>query len=161
MQRADLAIVNEAGSVFFYSRVDRSPAPLRTAFPVGALTIAMIETALGAVLVTTIGAPPLFAKGEKTTVRAAITLAAITGAANAENRVASTAHSLPKNSLALIRHPGRQVGLDKDDSSWQGKTIRCLSDGYLTRMPSWDPTVTSGGIPESFFHLLRTTYITA
>lgn len=121
----------------------------------------MIEPALGAVLVTTIGAPPLFAKGEKTTVRAAITLPAITGAADAENRVASTAHSLPKNSLALIRHPGHQVGLDKDDSSWQGKTIRCLSDGYLTRMPSWDPAVASGGIPESFFHLLRTTYITA
>ena len=86
----------------------------------------MIETALGTVLVTTIGAPPLFAKGEKTTVRAAITLAAITGAANAENRIASTAHSLPKNSLALIRHPGRQVGLDKDDSSWQGKTHQVL-----------------------------------
>jgi hypothetical protein len=121
----------------------------------------MIETALGAVLVTTIGAPPLFTKGEKMTVRAAITLPAITGAADAENRVASTAHSLSKNSLALIRHSGRQVGLDKDDSSWQGKTIRCLSDGYLTRKPSWGPAVASGGIPESFFHLLRTTYITA
>ena len=99
----------------------------------------MIETALGAVLVTTIGTPPLFATGEKTTVRTAITLAAITGAADAENRVASVAHSLPKNSLALIRHPGRKVGLDKDDSSWQGKTIRCLSDGYLTRCQAGIP----------------------
>jgi hypothetical protein len=95
-------------------------APLRTAFPIGALTIAMIETALGAVLVATIGAPSLLTKGWKTTAGTAITLAAITGATDAENRVASTARSLPKNNLALIRHPGRQVGLDKDDSSWQG-----------------------------------------
>ena len=72
-------------------------------------------------LVATIGAPPLFAKDSKPAVGAAITLAAITGVADTENRVASTARSLPKTSLALIRHPGRQVGLDKDDSSWQGK----------------------------------------
>jgi hypothetical protein len=119
-------IGNQAGSEFFDPTVDRSPVPLRTAFPVGALTIAMIETALGTVLVATIGAPALFAEDSKPTVRAAIALAAITGAADAENRVASTARSLPKNTLALIRHPGRQVGLDKDDSSWQGETIRLL-----------------------------------
>jgi hypothetical protein len=86
----------------------------------------MIETTLGAVLVATIGAPPLFANGWKTTTRSAITLTAITGVADPENRVASTAYALPKNNLALIRHPGRQVGLDKDDSSWQGRTIRCF-----------------------------------
>jgi hypothetical protein len=38
--------------------------------------------------------------------------------------MASAAHSLPKNNLVLTRHAGRQLGLDKDDSSWQGKTIR-------------------------------------
>ena len=86
----------------------------------------MIETALGAVLVATIGAAPLFTKGWKTTARTAITLTAVTGPTETKNRVACTAQSLPKNNLALIRHPGRQVGLDKDDSSWQGRTIRCL-----------------------------------
>jgi hypothetical protein len=99
-------------------------APLRAALPVLSLTVAMIEPALGAVLIATVGAAPLFVKGWDATSGTAITLTAITGATDAENRVASTAYALPKNNLALIRHPGRQVGLDKDDSSWQGRTIR-------------------------------------
>jgi hypothetical protein len=86
----------------------------------------MIETALGAVLMATVGTPPLFAKSAKATLSTAITLTAIAGATDAENRVPSAAHSLPKNNLVLIRHPGCQVGLDKDDGSWQGKTIRFL-----------------------------------
>ena len=86
----------------------------------------MIETALGAVLMATIGTPLLFAKGGTPTLSTAITLTAIAGATDAENRVTSAAHSLPKNNLVLIRHPGCQVGLDKDDGSWQGKTIRFL-----------------------------------
>jgi len=102
-------------------------APLRAALSVFPLTVAMIESTLGAVLMATVGTAPLFAKGWKATPQIAITLTAITGATDAENRVASTAHSLPKNNLVLIRHPGRQVGLDKDDSSWQGRTIRCLN----------------------------------
>ena len=69
----------------------------------------------------TIGAPALFAQSRDPTLGTAIPLAAITGTADRENRVASAAHSLPKNNLAQIRHPGSQVGLDKDDSSWQGK----------------------------------------
>jgi len=99
-------------------------APLRAALPVLSLTVAMIEPALGAVLIATVGAAPLFAKGWDATSGTAITLTAITGATDAENRVASTAYALPKNNLALIRHPSRQVGLDKDDSSWQGRTIK-------------------------------------
>jgi hypothetical protein len=86
----------------------------------------MIETALGAVLMATVGTPPLFAKSGDPTLPTAITLTAIAGATEAENRFTSAAHSLPKNNLVLIRHPGCQVGLDKDDSSWQGKTIRFL-----------------------------------
>jgi hypothetical protein len=84
----------------------------------------MIETTFGAVLMATVGATSLFAKGWDATFGTAITLTAITGATDEENRIASTAYSLPKNNLALIRHPGCQVGLDKDDSSWQGRTIR-------------------------------------
>jgi hypothetical protein len=38
-------------------------APLRAALPVFPLTVAMIETALGAVLMATVGTAPLFAKG--------------------------------------------------------------------------------------------------
>ena len=86
----------------------------------------MIETALRAVLMATVGTSPLFAKEWDATFRTAITLTTITGATDDENRVACAASSQPKNNLALLRHPGRQVGLDKDDSSWQGKTIRFL-----------------------------------
>ena len=86
----------------------------------------MIETAFGAVLMATIGTPPLFAKSGAPTLPTAITLTAIAGATDAENRVTSAAHALPKNNLVLVRHPGCQVGLDKDDGSWQGKTIRFL-----------------------------------
>jgi len=84
----------------------------------------MIETTLQAMLMATVSAPPLLAEGWDTALRTAITLTTITGATDAEHRVASATHSLPKNNLALTRHPGRQVGLDKDDGSWQGKTIR-------------------------------------
>ena len=86
----------------------------------------MIESTFRTTLMATIGAPPLFAQSRDPTLGTAIPLAAITGKADGENRVASAAHSLPKNNLAQIRHPGSQVGLDKDDSSWQGKTIRLL-----------------------------------
>ena len=97
---------------------------LRAALPVFPLTVAMIETALDALLMATVGTAPLFAKGWDATLRAAITLTTITGAADDESRVACAASSLPKDNLVPLRHPGRQVGLDKDDRSWQGKTIR-------------------------------------
>ncbi|MGA8619173.1 MAG: hypothetical protein WB660_11730 [Candidatus Sulfotelmatobacter sp.] len=77
----------------------------------------MIETALRAVLMATVGTSALLAKGWEATFRTAITLTTITGATEDENRVACAAHSLPKNNLVLPRHPGCQVGLDKDDSS--------------------------------------------
>ena len=86
----------------------------------------MVETTLGAVLMATVGTPPLFAKSWDATLPTAMTLTMITGAADDENRVAGAASSLPKNNLVLIRHPGCQVGLDKDDGSWQGRTIRFL-----------------------------------
>lgn len=75
-------------------------APLRAALPVLSLTVAMIEPALGAVLMATVGAAPLFAKGWDATSGTAITLTAITGATDEENRAASTAYSLPKNNLS-------------------------------------------------------------
>lgn len=87
----------------------------------------MIETALRAVLMATVGAAPLFPQGWNATPRTAITLTPITGAANDENRVACAASSLPKDNLAQLRHPGRQVGLDKDDRSWQGKDHQVLN----------------------------------
>jgi hypothetical protein len=99
-------------------------ASLGTALPVFPLTVAMIQTALWAVLMATVGAAPLFPHGSIATPRTAIALTPIAGAANDENRVACAASLLPKNNLAQLRHPGRQVGLDKDDRSWQGKTIR-------------------------------------
>jgi hypothetical protein len=84
----------------------------------------MIQAALRAVLIATVSPTPLFPLDRNTTPRTAITLPPITGTANDENRVACAAPLLPKSNLAQLRHPGRQVGLDKDDRSWQGKTIR-------------------------------------
>jgi hypothetical protein len=89
----------------------------RAAFPVYPLTVAVIETALRAVLMATVGTSALLAKGWEATFRTAIALTTITGATEDENRVACAAHSLPKNNLVLPRHPRCQVGLDKDDSS--------------------------------------------
>ena len=99
-------------------------APLRAALPVLPLTVAMIETALRAMLMATVGTSPLFAQSWDATLRTAITLTTITGAADDENRVACAASPLPKNNLVLSRHPGCQVGLDKDDGSWHGRSIR-------------------------------------
>jgi len=99
-------------------------APLRAALSVFPLTVAMIETALRAMLMATVGTSPLFAKSWDATFRTAITLTTITGATDDENRVACAASALPKNNLVLSRHPGCQVGLDKDDGSWHGRSIR-------------------------------------
>ena len=100
--------------------------PVCTAFPVFPLAIAMVESTFRTMLMATIRAPALFAQGRDPTLGTAIPLTTITAATDKENRVAYAAHSVPKNNLALIHHPGCQVGLDKDDSSWQGKTIRFL-----------------------------------
>lgn len=109
-------------------------ASLCTTLPVFPLTIAMIETALRAVLMATVCPAPLFPLGWNATPRTAITLTPITGAANDENCAACAASLLPENNLAQLRHPGRQVGLDKDDRSWQGKNHQVRkSDGYLLR----------------------------
>ena len=99
-------------------------APLRAALPVLPLTVAMIETALRAVLMATVGTSPLFAKSWNSTLRTAITLTTIAGATDDENRVARAASPLSKNNVVLSRHPGCQVGLDKDDGSWHGRSIR-------------------------------------
>jgi hypothetical protein len=99
-------------------------APLRAALPVLPLTVAMIETTLRAVLMATVGTSPLFAKSWDATFPTAIPLTTITGTTDDENRVACAASALPKNNLVLLRHPDCQVGLDKDDGSWQGRSIR-------------------------------------
>jgi hypothetical protein len=112
-------------------------ASLRTALSVFPLTVAMIETALRAVLMTTVSPAPLFPQGSVATPRTAITLTPITGAANNENRVACAASLLPKNNLALTRHPRRQVGLDNGDRSWQGRSIPM--DGYLMKVANRGP----------------------
>jgi hypothetical protein len=59
-------------------------ASLCTALAVFPLTVAMIETALRAVLMATVGPAPLFPQGWDATPRTAITLTPITGAANDE-----------------------------------------------------------------------------
>jgi hypothetical protein len=68
---------------------------LRAASPVLPLPVAVIESALGATLMTTVSAPPLFANRWDTTLRTAIPLTAITGTTEGEDRVASAAYALP------------------------------------------------------------------
>jgi hypothetical protein len=121
----------------------------------------MIETALRAVLMTTVSAAPLFPQGSDATPRTAITLTPITGAANNENRVACAASLLPENNLAPLRHPGRQVGLDKNDRSWQGKTIS-VQNLMVTSLRGCQAGVSplEAVDPRVVFPPFKTTYIT-
>jgi hypothetical protein len=83
----------------------------------------MILATFQAVLMAAVGLAPLFPPGGSPARWTAIPLSAITWATDTEKRVAATAYAQPKNILVLLRHPGRQVGLDNASSSWQGKTI--------------------------------------
>jgi len=64
-------------------------AAWETAATIGALTVAMIQSPFGALLMTTIGGPMLLAPRLTAALRAAVALAAITARANPEKRPAT------------------------------------------------------------------------
>ena len=75
----------------------------------------MIELPFGALLVASVGAPPLLAAGLLTTVVAAVTMSAIAVRADEDNRLAAwtKANPLPQNRFAMNhRHASSQAGLD-------------------------------------------------
>jgi hypothetical protein len=79
------------------------------------LTITMIELPFGALLVTSIGAPPLLAAGLVAALFAAVAMSAIAMRTDEENRVAALtkANSLPQNRFAMNhRHASSQAELD-------------------------------------------------
>jgi hypothetical protein len=79
------------------------------------LAIAMIELPFGALLVASVGAPPLLAAGLLTALVAAVAVSAVAVRADEENRVAvwTLANSLPQNRFAMNhRHASSQAGLD-------------------------------------------------
>ena len=94
------------------------------AAPIRALPVAMIQPALGAALVSAVGAasllePRLVAAGE-----AAIALSSVAVLTDPEHRVASTAaaNPLPKNDFVAKSHARPQAGLDNGGRSWRVRT---------------------------------------
>jgi hypothetical protein len=88
---------------------------LTQAASVRLLAIAMIELPFGALLVASVGAPPLPPPGLLATLVAAVTVSAVAVRADEENRVAALtkANSLPQNRFAMShRHASSQAGLD-------------------------------------------------
>lgn len=124
----ELSITHTLGDCTFAgSTAKRSPPPLCTSFAIGPLTVAMIGTPFRAFLMTAVGLPSLFAPRPKATPAVAIALSAIAGSADDKQDMAENTGAQPKGQFARIRPAGchcRQVGLDKGDRSWQGKTIR-------------------------------------
>jgi hypothetical protein len=74
------------------------------AFTVLSLPVAVIQPSFQAVLVPSVGAPPLTLAGLLATLRAAVTVSAITVRADEENRVTlwAQANALPQNDFAIL-----------------------------------------------------------
>jgi hypothetical protein len=88
---------------------------LTQAASVRLLAIAMIELPFGALLVASVGAPPLLLAGLLAALVAAVAVSAVTVRADEENRVAALtkANPLPQNRFAMNhRHASSQAGLD-------------------------------------------------
>jgi hypothetical protein len=97
-------------------------ASWRVAFAVRALPVAMIEPALGTLLVAAVSGAVLPAPGFAAASRAAIALPAIAVRANPEHRLASLAatNPRPENHFSMNRHRGAPAGFDNGNGSCQG-----------------------------------------
>lgn len=107
---------------------------LAQAASVRVLAIAMIELPFGALLVASVGAPPLLPAGLLAALVAAVAVSAVAVRADEENRVAALtkANSLPQNRFAMKDWTTAVV-------SWQLKTSSVwfyLSNGCRTRNPA-------------------------
>ena len=124
--------------------------PLTAAEAVFPLAIAMIEPPLSALLVASVGAPPLPAASLLAAVGAAIAMSAVTVSADVENRLAALtkAKPLPQNRFAVNhRHASSQAELDNGSGLVAGWNQLCLV--YLSMVAEHGtlPLVTAG------FHL--------
>jgi len=118
---------------------------------VGALPVTVIEPALRASLVTTVGSAALLAPGFRAASRAAVTLPAIAVRANPENRLASlaAANALPENHFAMSLHPPTQADFDNGNGSCQGRTS--FDGGLLMKVTKPEPRCSQrrGSLPPS------------
>jgi hypothetical protein len=91
--------------------------------PVGTLPVAMIESALRALLVAAVGSAALPAASFGATNRAAIALSAVAVRANPEHRLASLAatNPRPENHFSMNRHRSTPAGFDNGNGSCQGR----------------------------------------
>jgi hypothetical protein len=85
------------------------------------LTVAVIGASVGILLVATIGLAALEAEGFLAATGAAVTLAAVTMAAEIKNRAArrKVTHALAKDPGTRNRHRFREGALDNRRRSWQ------------------------------------------
>jgi len=100
------------------------------ALTVGSLSVAVIESALGGLLVKTIRPSTLFVAVPRSAALTAVTLSTVTGPADPEQRtaerVATTA--LSKNKLTALAHPCPGRAMDKDRRLWEAEW---RSEGWL------------------------------
>jgi hypothetical protein len=91
---------------------------LAAALAIRALPVAVIESPLGTLLVSAIGAPPLPYSGLLATDQAAIPLPAITMGAEKEHPAAfaAEANPQPQNHFAVHRHAFSLAALDNGDN---------------------------------------------
>jgi hypothetical protein len=105
---------------------------LRTPFPVNALTVAMVLTTSIALLMAAVRLAALFPPSRGPAGDTAIALSAVAVATDAEQHLAAQADAQSKNNsnrrLCLPAPHGCQAGLDKGDTSWQGKVISRLKN---------------------------------
>jgi hypothetical protein len=118
--------------------------------PVIPLAVAVIESAFRALLMASVGAPPLLPAGVCAAPAAAIAMSAIAVGADKEHCVAllTETDSLKENRFAVnLRHASPQAGLDNGTRSVAGWNQLCLvylSNGCRTRNPA---------APTAGFHL--------
>ena len=100
-------------------------AALELPATIGVLTVAMIQPTFDALLMTLIGCAMLLETRLTSTLRTAVTLAAITARADPEHRPAAgvAAKPLPENNFLMNHHPNMQAAFDNGSGSGQGKTI--------------------------------------
>jgi hypothetical protein len=105
---------------------------LRTPFPVNALTVAMVLTTSIALLMAAVRLAALFPPSPGPAGCTAIALSAVAVATDAEQHLAAQADAQSKNNsnrrICLPAPHGCQAGLDKGDTSWQGKIISRLKN---------------------------------
>ena len=122
---------------------------LPAAAAVIALTVAMIETSFGTLLMAAVGAPSLVDSGMLTAEGAAVALSTIAVRADEENcaTLATEAKPLPEYRFAMnCHHASSQAGLDNGDGFVAGWNQLSLVLP-VERLPNSEPCRSNGGVP--------------